>query len=162
MTKLFIIGNGFDLAHKMNTRYSDFRKFLINKGKEHDNFKEDIYYDEIPAPTLTSDGEGVYNPADRLNAILTCIDNTNGDIEWNKFEESLGKLNYECLLNPYLEDKDEKLSYKVERNENNARNIKNVLGFSNKSRIRFVFNFQLYRYIGKIVQCKKCLSYSWE
>lgn len=128
MTKLFIIGNGFDLAHKMNTRYSDFRKFLTNKGKEHDNFKEDIYYNEIPAPTLTSDGEEVYNPLDRLNAILTCVDNTNGDIEWNKFEENLGKLNYECLLNPYVGDNDEKLGYKIERNENNARNIKNVLG----------------------------------
>lgn len=29
MNKLFIIGNGFDLAHGMNTKYSDFIEWLI-------------------------------------------------------------------------------------------------------------------------------------
>ncbi len=29
--KLYIIGNGFDLAHGIQSRYSDFRDFLINK-----------------------------------------------------------------------------------------------------------------------------------
>jgi hypothetical protein len=31
MYKVFIIGNGFDLAHGLNTRYSDFMLWLINK-----------------------------------------------------------------------------------------------------------------------------------
>ena len=31
MSKLFIIGNGFDLAHSIPTSYNDFRAFLISK-----------------------------------------------------------------------------------------------------------------------------------
>ena len=32
MKTLYIIGNGFDCyGHDMNTKYADFRKFLINK-----------------------------------------------------------------------------------------------------------------------------------
>ena len=34
MGTLFIIGNGFDLAHGMSTRYSDFRKFLVEAYPE--------------------------------------------------------------------------------------------------------------------------------
>ena len=30
---LYIIGNGFDLAHGMATRYSDFKRWLIKKGR---------------------------------------------------------------------------------------------------------------------------------
>lgn len=31
--KLYIIGNGFDLAHGMTTRYSDFREWLVENGR---------------------------------------------------------------------------------------------------------------------------------
>ena len=30
---LYIIGNGFDLAHGMATRYSDFKQWLIENGR---------------------------------------------------------------------------------------------------------------------------------
>lgn len=30
---IFIIGNGFDLAHGMATRYSDFREWLVENGR---------------------------------------------------------------------------------------------------------------------------------
>lgn len=33
MTKLLIIGNGFDISHGLKTTYNDFRKYLI-KEKE--------------------------------------------------------------------------------------------------------------------------------
>lgn len=29
---IFIIGNGFDLAHGMTTRYCDFREWLVEDG----------------------------------------------------------------------------------------------------------------------------------
>ena len=36
MKTLFIIGNGFDCyGHNMNTRYIDFRKFLVSRYPEH-------------------------------------------------------------------------------------------------------------------------------
>ena len=31
MAKLIIIGNGFDLAHKIPTIYNDFRRYLISR-----------------------------------------------------------------------------------------------------------------------------------
>lgn len=31
--KLYILGNGFDIAHGFNTKYQDFRKYLIDKGR---------------------------------------------------------------------------------------------------------------------------------
>ena len=31
MSKLFIIGNGFDSAHKMPTSYEEFRKYIIGE-----------------------------------------------------------------------------------------------------------------------------------
>ena len=30
---LFMFGNGFDLAHWMRTRYSDFSRWLVEKGR---------------------------------------------------------------------------------------------------------------------------------
>ena len=37
--KLIVVGNGFDLAHGLNTRYSDFRIFLEN----YDSLSENLY-----------------------------------------------------------------------------------------------------------------------
>ncbi len=31
MNKLFIIGNGFDRAHKIASSYEDFRKYLVSR-----------------------------------------------------------------------------------------------------------------------------------
>ena len=33
LNTLFIIGNGFDMAHQLNTGYNDFRKFIIDTCK---------------------------------------------------------------------------------------------------------------------------------
>ena len=33
MSSLLIIGNGFDLHHKMKTKYWDYREFLLKNGK---------------------------------------------------------------------------------------------------------------------------------
>ena len=54
MKRLFIIGNGFDLAHGIHSSYEDFRKYLIFKletitGK---NFKN---FDFLDSGILTND-----------------------------------------------------------------------------------------------------------
>ena len=43
MNKLVIIGNGFDLAHGLNTRYSDFLLWKINEA-----FKQKSYHIQSP------------------------------------------------------------------------------------------------------------------
>ena len=37
MKRLYILGNGFDVAHKLPTAYLDYRKFL--KGRQKDSKK---------------------------------------------------------------------------------------------------------------------------
>ena len=42
--KLFIIGNGFDLAHGLKTSFYDFRSFLLNAHPDFLSQFEDNYY----------------------------------------------------------------------------------------------------------------------
>ncbi len=98
MTNLFIIGNGFDLAHGMKTKYSDFRKFLIH------NYLDDNYnpysFCEVPQRTLMPDGDEQYNKNDVVKSILKILDDTEG-VNWNKIEYSLGILEYGHFLDDY-------------------------------------------------------------
>ena len=46
--KLYIIGNGFDLAHRLKTKYSDYRDFLRKKNKKEWNIIFEYYPDNYP------------------------------------------------------------------------------------------------------------------
>ena len=46
MAKLFIIGNGFDSAHKLKTSYNHFREYLLSNNPEI-NMEELIIPEEI-------------------------------------------------------------------------------------------------------------------
>lgn len=85
MGSLFIIGNGFDLAHGIQTRYSDFKKFLINK------------YPTIQKNRDTTFGLEKYMDirSDELSAelLLYAMDYAAGD-EWNDFEAALSNVNF--------------------------------------------------------------------
>lgn len=59
---LYIIGNGFDLAHGLKTRYQDFKKWLLQNGNQ--------YF------------------VKRIEALYPAICNNNG--EWNDIERALG------------------------------------------------------------------------
>ena len=45
MNRLIIIGNGFDLAHNLKTKYIDFIEWYLNKA--FNSIQEDIYNDEL-------------------------------------------------------------------------------------------------------------------
>lgn len=47
MPKLFIIGNGFDLHHKMKTRYLDFKSYLKSYDKRLVEWYENMFRDNI-------------------------------------------------------------------------------------------------------------------
>ncbi|WP_276495249.1 AbiH family protein [Bacillus nitratireducens] len=51
MSKLFLIGNGFDIDHDLKTAYEDFRKYLLKNNSE-------INMDSliIPEETMQPDG----------------------------------------------------------------------------------------------------------
>lgn len=58
MSKLFIIGNGFDSAHKMPTSYEEFRKYIIG---EYELSEHEDEIPEIPDSSLMPDGEVLLN-----------------------------------------------------------------------------------------------------
>ena len=122
---LFLIGNGFDLAHKMKTAYSDFREFLIDRY----DLTEDMIntLPDIPYPYTDHDGGECYEPASVALAIVQMLDATNGYI-WKDIEAELGNLDFGTFLDDYglyaNEDEDENF-YKNNyyRNEDNANNL---------------------------------------
>lgn len=74
--KLFIIGNGFDSAHKYETKYSHYRKYL-QENEDENNCLGDFS--------------------------LTKIFEDATDEDWNSFEELLGKYNFEEWASFYTE-----------------------------------------------------------
>ncbi|MDP0506944.1 MAG: AbiH family protein [Fusobacterium sp. JB019] len=106
MSKLFIIGNGFDLSHCMDTRYSDFRKYLIRTYPESEKISEedDIFFDK------QIDGHGeIVKPLDYqvVGWLLNTIDFL-GDYNWSDLENYLGMITFDNYYNEenYPEDED--------------------------------------------------------
>lgn len=90
MNKLFIIGNGFDIAHCLKTSYDDFRKHLISDTKiEMDRLV-------IPESTQIPDGGIEYNEIDILSMLFFLISEAESNAEkWNNIEASLANLNFD-------------------------------------------------------------------
>ncbi|ASL62721.1 bacteriophage abortive infection AbiH family protein [Bacillus toyonensis] len=96
MNNLFIIGNGFDLAHNIESKYEHFKSYLksnfpdeISNWKEEDSFNGDI-----------SEDSGMM-----FRLLFKAIDRTEGG-EWSNLEETLGVLDYDDFLrcNGYQND----------------------------------------------------------
>lgn len=85
MDTLYILGNGFDIAHELPTRYWDFRQFLVRKNWEFLERFEELY--------------GVY-PIDR-NDPYTNVKVWEDCIKqrlWGALEEKMAQLDIESLL----------------------------------------------------------------
>ena len=128
MSNLFILGNGFDLAHGLKTSYGDFRDFLLNElepfsclyrvpilGKVSRWYTHRFGRRRMPVlqepPIYTGKpGESVekiYNIDRDGRFICWMIDdaarrdgklNKWDKIEWNQFEKLLGKIDYEKIV----------------------------------------------------------------
>ncbi len=126
MTNLFIIGNGFDIAHNMNTRYLHFRQYLIDKYEITEDIIDNIWCD-IPCPTTYPDGGEVYDNTSAGAAIIRILDNAERDKNWKDVETSLGKLPYGDFLDDWSDynnpDNDKAFFDNIYRNEDNARNL---------------------------------------
>lgn len=97
MSALIIIGNGFDLAHGMPTRYSDFRKYLIScypDIAEYKNYQFDL-------------NDFIDLPEDEFAAelLLSTMDLANGE-EWYNFEDALGKIDFSYKFPKFTGDED--------------------------------------------------------
>ena len=85
--KLFVIGNGFDLDHGLNTQYKDFKEYLISNYDVKGFIQPPTYHDE----SLSIE--------EAANFIYSVIDSAACDENWSDLEESLGRLDYSEWIN---------------------------------------------------------------
>ena len=115
MEKLFVIGNGFDLAHGLKTSYLEFKNFVYQQSYnsqvdvELDKMSEirnSFFYEfEIPSSTTGNHGEELYNDrevAKKYYELISLIVKDKKD--WSDFENSLAKIgNIEFELNSFYD-----------------------------------------------------------
>lgn len=93
---LFIIGNGFDLAHELPTRYEDFKQFLYSEYELSDiSFGEAEYLAdyEFPESRMAGDGGEVFEFDDYAKVYFKICNHLNEDkTDWNNFEGNLAKI----------------------------------------------------------------------
>ncbi|MBQ6043135.1 MAG: bacteriophage abortive infection AbiH family protein [Clostridia bacterium] len=123
--RTFIIGNGFDLAHNMPTKYSDFKKYLIERFP---NSKNGQMY--VPGQMITPDGGVIVDETEAASLLVYLINNACGG-SWSDFETALGKINlFECfedLCEVYDRDGDRNLFHEAYNNEDRAADLYHVI-----------------------------------
>src|SRR5699024_7907803 len=96
MSALFIIGNGFDLAHRLPTNYLHFKKYLKDSYPESEEVTPTI---EI-GPIFMPDGSVQYDDNEVVSLLIQAIDEvsdydpTNYEPTWQDFESYLGYLDF--------------------------------------------------------------------
>ena len=89
LSKMYVIGNGFDIYHGFPTKFEHFRKFLIKKYNYDDRF------DEIPISQQQMNGDYGYDEDEMVSLFINLIDrfsDNNSDFLWGDFEETLGNI----------------------------------------------------------------------
>ncbi|MDL4840350.1 bacteriophage abortive infection AbiH family protein [Aquibacillus rhizosphaerae] len=104
MANLFVIGNGFDLDHRLETSYNHFRDYLISIYPE-------IKFDEFTMPNERDlpDGGIEYDDIEVLSMLFYLINVAEQNEEkWSNIEKSLGELDFSEAFDWYddILDKD--------------------------------------------------------
>ncbi|HEY4566683.1 MAG TPA: bacteriophage abortive infection AbiH family protein [Savagea sp.] len=98
MSRLFVIGNGFDLSHNLKTSYEDFRKYLISDRT--------ITTDSliVPESQMLPDGGIEYDQEEVLSMLFYLISDAEYNTEkWSNVEASLANLNFSLIFDQYNE-----------------------------------------------------------
>lgn len=100
MSNLLILGNGFDIAHGLKTQYSQFKNYLYYYATGLDGTKESkIENPKLPDVHIHI-GRGIHYSLEKdCGYTFALIDDAarkeeQPDLEWNKYEELLGKLDH--------------------------------------------------------------------
>ena len=113
MKKLFIIGNGFDIAHGLPTRYSDFQDYLMENYPE----ASDEYL-SVPESIIMPDGSEKYNDDEVVGFLLKIITEAEATGEkWSDLENTLGLLDFDECFDDWDYEEDENEGHEVYRNE---------------------------------------------
>lgn len=123
MKKLFIVGNGFDIDHGLDTKYSDFQRYLI---ENYPNASCDNSV--VPDSFLMPDGDEGYNDDDVVGFLLKIITEAEATGEaWNDLENSLGRMDFDDYFDDWFEDEDDNEWHQIYRNEDTAAAISNAV-----------------------------------
>ena len=89
MSKLFIIGNGFDLAHRLPTTYGCFRRYLQETypGANEENA-------DVPWAAMGHHGEELYDRNEVVGYLINLLSRTAKE-NWSDFEDALGRLDFD-------------------------------------------------------------------
>lgn len=102
--KLFIIGNGFDLAHFIESSYNDFYIYL----KETYNVTDEQYY-YIESVTSGYDDDIMVDES-LVGLIVSVISEATGE-DWKDFENALGVINYKGMFDQEVDDFENPFEY---------------------------------------------------
>ena len=108
---LFIIGNGFDVAHGLPTRYADIKKYLSERIKSNQGIK-DIDGDYIKITEISRlpeqkiwCGKSVcaeyWKEEELIYWLVDEVSNSKSDMKWSDFETYLSELNIQAVLNKW-------------------------------------------------------------
>lgn len=113
-SNLFIIGNGFDLAHKLPTSYEDFHDFLRCNYPKANVIEPSFDIEGTPQP----DGSVHYDDNEVVAFLLALISEAEKDGDnWSDVEHSLGLLDFQMFLDDIAILHD---------NEDNPRRLANI------------------------------------
>lgn len=102
MSSLFIIGNGFDIAHGIPTAYKYFRNYIINRYPDSLLFRDTTVsieeYKDLPIDEVAAE------------ALLYAMDHASGE-DWNDFEDALSRIHFYDKLPEYSGERHEEGTY---------------------------------------------------
>lgn len=111
MEKLFIIGNGFDIAHDLKTNYLYFKKFVYQQayGKEYLKEKDDrIFENELRSEEMEEILNG-FDSQEKLKLLYQILlQITDPEMFWSDFEEKLACFPFMNASTPYYVTNDSK------------------------------------------------------
>jgi len=136
---LVIIGNGFDIAHGINSRYSDFQKYLVSFENELSSMLPEFpeFFDQS---SNSNENLKKYELIERLEKYIDSKD------LWSCFEESLGNLDHEQL-------REENSSYLISYGDDDWRDSANHdYQYMIQEELNFTddIDYQFKRWIGKL------------
>lgn len=119
---LFIIGNGFDLAHNLPTQYSCFRNYLLSLSIQRKEERDNMIIPKQMGPQIwhETDNKNIPYPPTEFYAdiIRYLVDDAAGKrhrMDWCDFENYLGKLRFEKVVNKWEIDGDEEFAFNALR-----------------------------------------------
>ena len=132
VSKLFIIGNGFDSAHGLATSYDEFRKYLCDTYMNGKSGGNDMPM--VPTVTMGSKGEDICDMEEVAKFLVYLISRAEGNgSKWSDLEASLGRLDYDEAFDMLPEelDNDGDINYwrELYNNEDMASNLYTVVSY---------------------------------